>query len=187
LLQQVYVESKYRDFEILRLTKKYLRVKNPGFLEYGCGIGPVTQTFLDFDPHFERSTFYLSDIKTVAFHFATSRFDNRRNVHFLPLEEKNNLQLQGIEQVDCIYCITVFEHLNAPMETIKRFHHLLPKGGLLFFDYIKGEGTGLDTKAGVRERNAVLEFVGTHFDILHSSTGVLDPQKSLGLTVVRKR
>ncbi|MEO0564494.1 MAG: methyltransferase type 12, partial [Chloroflexota bacterium] len=79
---------------------------------------------------------------------------------------------------------TVFEHLNAPMETIRRFHEYLNVGGVLIFDYILSEGTGLDTKAGLEQREDVLAFIEQHFDIVE---GKIDYDRSMRLTVARKK
>ena len=186
LMQQVYVESKTREFEMLRLTRRYLGRGTGRYLEFGSGIGPITQTFLDFEPGARASRFYVSDIRTVAFHYATERFRSRPNVTCVPLEEANELHLPADfpGDLDAIYCITVFEHLHAPMITIQRLHGLLKPGGLFFFDYIQSEGTGLDSAAGVRERAAVLQFVREHFDVV---VGAIDPAGSVPLTVVRKK
>lgn len=187
LMQQVYVESKHRDFEILRLFRKHHN--GPALfraLEYGSGIAPVTRVFLDFYAKSARAHFVISDLETVAYHYGVCRFSKERNVKSVPLTVSNGLHLPDAfcDPQDVIFCITVFEHLHEPLRVIERFYSLLKPGGLLFFDYIKSDGGGLDTHAGVREREQVLRFVGEKFELLE---GHLDAGHNLGLTVVRKR
>lgn len=79
--------------------------------------------------------------------------------------------------------MTVFEHLNKPLETIKIFNKTLNPGGLLFFDYIKSKGEGLDTHHAVKERDSVLNYVNKKFDIIY---GRITKEKNMGLTILRK-
>ena len=80
--------------------------------------------------------------------------------------------------------MSVFEHLNEPLAAVKNFHETLNPGGLLFFDYIKGEGDGCYTMHAVRERSDVLGHIAEHFEVLH---GTISNDKSMGLTIVRRR
>jgi 2-polyprenyl-3-methyl-5-hydroxy-6-metoxy-1,4-benzoquinol methylase len=125
-----------------------------------------------------------SDIQTLAFHYGAYRFRHCSNVIPLLLVPDDDFSLNLSDSVDAIFCITVFEHLNKPLETIKSFYYYLNPNGLLFFDYIKGDGDGLDTLAGVRERNEVLDYVTEHFEVL---LGTISKEKSMGLTVVKKK
>ena len=147
----------------------------------------MTQTLIDFDPRFEQGTYTVADIETVAFHYALQRFGTFPNIRSVPLTPKNNLQMTDSNEVDCIFCITVFEHLNEPLETMKYFHKILSPGGLLFFDYFLGDGEGLDTINGVRDRQAVLACLDENFEILKTNGGKIDPTQSLFLTLARKK
>jgi SAM-dependent methyltransferase len=187
LMQQVYVESKHREFEIFRLFRKHHRGPRSFLaLEYGAGIAPITRVFIDFFKGASRAQFTISDLETVAFHHGVCRFKEDSNVRAIPLRVDNELHLPASfqEPQDVIFCITVFEHLHEPLRVMDRFHALLKPGGLLFFDYIKSDGGGLDTQAGVREREQVLRSVRDRFELLE---GHLDASQNLGLTVVRKR
>jgi len=86
--------------------------------------------------------------------------------------------------MDAIVCQTVFEHLNCPLDTVRRLHEWLTPRGLLIFDYILSDAKDLDTLQGRNQRCDVLAFIGERFDILE---GVLDPEASMGITVARKR
>lgn len=185
LLQQVYVESKYRPFEILELLNRHLKAKSPRFLEYGCGIASITKTIFDFSPRFAtRGSFRLCDIKTLAFHYAQKRFHAAKNVEYSLLEESNNLQFETEEKFDAIFCTAVFEHLNAPLETVQRFHKMLEPQGLLFFDYVMSDADGLDTTAGLQQRDSVLNFIENNFDLLNCSR--INHSQSVPLVLARK-
>jgi len=126
---------------------------------------------------------YIADIQTLAFHYATYRFRYCSNVIPLLLTPENNFLLRINDDLDAIFCITVFEHLNRPLDTVKIFYEKLKPGGLLFFDYIRGEGPGLDTKQGVTQRDDVLSFILKNFDLVY---GNISKEKSTGLAIVRK-
>ncbi len=154
-------------------------------LEFGCGIAPITKTLFDFYYHkYANTKIYISDIQTVAFHYAAYRFRDKKNVIPILLIPENDFMLTLNDTVDVIFCKTVFEHLNKPLETIKIFKDVLNKDGLLIFDYIKSEGEGLDTMSAVRQRNDVLDYIRGNFEV---SFGTISKDTSTGLTVVRKR
>jgi 2-polyprenyl-3-methyl-5-hydroxy-6-metoxy-1,4-benzoquinol methylase len=102
------------------------------------------------------------------------------------LDEKHDLQLDlaTCGTFDSIFCITVFEHLNQPLETMKRFHRTLRSGGLLFFDYIAGDADGLDTEQGQAQRKEVLRWAQENFTLLH---GEWNMEKTMGLTLIQKK
>ena len=101
------------------------------------------------------------------------------------LKPEKEFQLDPPNQpIDAIVCQTVFEHLNCPFDTVRRLHEWLTPKGLLFFDYILSDAKDLDTIQGHHQRRDVLAFIREHFDVLE---GGLDPESSMGLTVVRKR
>jgi 2-polyprenyl-3-methyl-5-hydroxy-6-metoxy-1,4-benzoquinol methylase len=80
--------------------------------------------------------------------------------------------------------MTVLEHLQDPLAVVQHLRELLAPGGLLVFDYVKSEATGLDTRAGLEQRPAVLAFVRENFHLLQ---GTLEGEASLGQTIVRRR
>ena len=62
---------------------------------------------------------------------------------------------------------------------------MLRPGGHLIFDYIRSDGTGLDTAASVRDRLPALRFVQEHFDIVQGE--VTADGADVGPSVARKR
>ena len=184
LFHQVYKESLFNKIDILRYINKYKVNKIGSLLEFGCATAPIITTLVDFYNINKYMKIYVSDIQTLSFHYAMYKFRNFPNVFPILLKPENNFLLEFNKKVDVIFCIEVFEHLNKPLATIKIFHKILEKDGLLIFDYIKSEGTGLNTSQGVRERKSVLEFINKHF---HLVKGDINEKNNIYLSVVRKK
>jgi SAM-dependent methyltransferase len=163
---------------------RHLKRKPARIVEYGCSLAPIVSTMLEFYPLDNDLEIIICDIETVTFHYGAWRLRHCSNVRPIALKVEDGFQLQLNEPVDVIFCMTVFEHMNKPMETIQRFYDLLTPGGLLVFDYIKSDGHGLDTVQAVRERESVLRFIQESFELVQ---GTIDPNLSVSQTVVRKR
>lgn len=164
-----------------------LRKNNKKFrsiLEFGCGTAPIITTLFDFFRLNKDIKIYISDIQTIAFHYAAYKFRSCSNVISLLLIPENNFLLNEKEKVDLIFCLAVFEHLNKPSITIEKFHKILNRDGFLIFNFIKTEGEGLDTHHAARERNDVLEFIKNNFEVVY---GKIKEDQDLGLTIVKKK
>jgi SAM-dependent methyltransferase len=153
-------------------------------LEFGCATAPVVTSLFEFYPPDRRLEIFISDIQTLAFHYGCYKFRRCSNVRPVLLVPEHDCLLQLPATVDVVFCLTVFEHLNRPLKTAERLRDALNPGGFLVFDYIKGDGEGLDTVHAVRERDAVLDYITEHFDIL---SGPLDKRANVGLTIARRR
>jgi len=182
LLHLVCKESVFNECRLLKLLKTYKK-KFSSFLEFGCGTAPITTSLFEFFHLPKTVKIYISDIQTIAFNYAAYKFRNYSNVIPVLLVADNNFLLNLKEKVDVITCITVFEHLNKPLDTIKIFYNILNSKGLLLFDYIKSSGHGLDTIEAVRERENVLDFINENFKVIY---GRITKEKSMGLTIIKK-
>jgi len=182
LLHLVCKESINNEYGILKLLMTYKK-KFRSLLEFGCGTAPITTTLFELFHLSKKIKIFLSDIQTLAFNYAAYKFRNCLNVIPVILDVENDFLLNLNEKVDVITCIAVFEHLNRPLETIKIFYETLNHNGLLFFDYIKSIGEGLDTKQAVRERDSVLEFINENFEVIH---GRVTKDKNMGLAIAKK-
>lgn len=160
---------------------KYIPQK-ANILEFGCGIAPITTGLVKYCKY-KNLNFTLADIKQINFLYARWRFEKNKNVKFLTINPAKKDSLTQNELYDVIVCLTVFEHLPYPTQTVYNFLDHLKRGGILIFDYIKQEVGGLDTKAGQRERDEVLKFIEKNFDILE---GMINFRDTMGLTVARK-
>ena len=58
------------------------------------------------------------------------------------------------------------EHLPRSISAVQHFHRVLKPGGCLVFDYVRSDGTGLDTAAALGDRVPTFEFILKHFDII---------------------
>lgn len=181
LFYNVAKEHTRNELPKLRLARKYKKFNS--FIEYGCGTAPITTTFFEFYKRAPKVHIYLFDIQTLAFRYAQSKFGNKQNVLTTLLTPANDLLPVEDIKTDVIFCHTVYEHMNKPLETTKRFYNMLNSGGLLVFDYIKSNGKGQDTIQGVNERNDVIDFINHNFKLLH---GVLNKDDDIGLCVVKK-
>lgn len=185
LMHLVCRESISDQLKILQQLNKLKRgITKLTFLEFGCATAPITASLYEFWKPKPELKVYISDIQTLAFHYAAHRFRHCSNVIPLLLTPENDFLLQIDDTLDVVFCITVFEHLNKPMDTIKIFHDRLKPGGLLFLDYIKGDGQGLDTKQAVLTRDNVIDFVLKNFELVY---GEVTKDKNVGLTIVRKK
>lgn len=150
-------------------------------LEFGCGSAPITTTLCEFLPPRGDAHVWISDIETVPFHFAAHKLAAFPNVHAVPLRPENRFRFPLAQKFDAIFCMTVLEHLQEPLAVVEHLRELLARGGLLFFDYIKSDATGLDTRAGRDERPDVIAYLRKHFRVLQ---GELDEHRSIELTIV---
>ena len=183
LLHLVRMEILNDHTHYIRLARKW----HPGartFLEFGCGTAPILTARWNFYRLPEEMQFCFADIETLAFHYAAYRFGSLANCTPLPLVPQNAFALTEENRFDVAFCIAVFEHLPAPLETIRQLHAALKPGGILLFDYIKSDAAGFDTRSGLEQRPAVLEYVGRNFELL---SGVLEAGANTGTVVVRKR
>jgi SAM-dependent methyltransferase len=184
LFDQTYRESMLDNVGAVKSLIKYRREWR-SMLEFGAGTAPVTTWLIELCPFVLDYTFFLADIQTLPFHYAAFKFQGLPQVRMFLLKPEKKFQLDPPTQpVDAIVCQTVFEHLNNPLDTVRRLHEWLSPRGLLIFDYILSDANGLDTRQGRDQRYDVLAFIGEHFDVLE---GVLDPESSMGITVARKR
>lgn len=134
---------------------KHLR-KGDKVLEYGCGIAPVTYSFLRYYPN-KAAGYTIADIPTHTFHYAKWRFGTDSRVNTVRLNFEEPYIRAGM--YDVIFCLNVFEHLPAPLLTAENLVRQLNQEGVLIWNYIESDGEGLDTKAGVSQRASVVEFI----------------------------
>ncbi len=152
-------------------------------LEYGSGSAPITSSIVQHTRLRRGCSCVICDLPTLTFHYAAHKFRYCSNVEPVLLRAEEDFQLITDRTFDVIFCCQVFEHLNRPLETAKRLVALLNVGGVLFFDYIKSEGIGLDSYQGLAERDAVLEYLSSSLRLEH---GQIRKDKNVGLTVGRK-
>ena len=179
LFNQVFLESLSPKMRVLEPLHRLVR--RGRCLDFGSAVGSIALTDDTFHPG--RRTWMLADVPTVALHHAAWRFRGRGDIAMHPLTPENAFAVPA-GPFDAICCLAVFEHLPRPLETARQMTEALAPGGYLFFDYLLGDGDGLDTTQAVQERPAVIAYLSEHFDVAH---GRFDTTQSMDLTIVRKK
>ncbi len=181
-LHSIYKEYLTNELNLLQLLKKKKR-KFESILEFGCAIAPITTSLFEFYKLKKSTKIFISDIQTIHFHYAAFKFRKCSNVTPILLTPENDFLLKLKDNVDVIFCKTVFEHLNKPFETAKLFHKYPNPGGLLFFDFRRSAYRGLDTHHSAREREDILNFILNNFEVIF---GKISVSKSMDMTIARK-
>jgi 2-polyprenyl-3-methyl-5-hydroxy-6-metoxy-1,4-benzoquinol methylase len=150
--------------------------------EYGCGTAPIVTALARHYRHLDLEL-VAADIPHLLFHFMRWRFRDVPYVTPVAIHPDDDAALPG--RYDVIFCLETFEHLPRPLAALQHFHTALNPRGVLVFDYIRSEGTYLDTPAGLRDRERALAFVLERFDVLDGE--IKNDGSHLGPTVVRKR
>jgi hypothetical protein len=106
-------------------------------------------------------TWTILDIKNFPFHHACQLYGNDTSCGCVPvLVEHMDAPLAGRSQAfDVIYCQGVVVHSHAPLHTARYLLDHLDTGGMLVFAYMKSDGHGLDTPAGVEGRQEAIALL----------------------------
>lgn len=164
-----------------RLLRKHLR---HGFrvLEYACGVAPMYRTWRTF-LNATSSRWMLADIAKLPLPLRAAHAGQRRRGGAV-IDDFCEPLRSDAGGFDLIFVQTVFEHLDRPQHIAEYPVDRLKPGGLLWFDYIRSAGMGLDTPSSLSQRRATLEFLGEHLAIIHGELRIDDA--SLGTCIGRK-
>ncbi|HEU5321888.1 MAG TPA: methyltransferase [Methylomirabilota bacterium] len=150
--------------------------------EYGCGAAPVLTALARRYRHLDLQL-VGADIPHLLFHYARWRLRDRPYVTMVRIEPGDDAPLPGA--FDTIFCQEVLEHLPRPLPVLRHLHAALRPGGCLVFDYVRSEGTGLDTAASLRDRLEALRFILASFEVVAGEVPL--DGAHVATTVVRKR
>lgn len=165
-------------------TWKHLK-PNTRVLEYGCALAPMYRCYREYFSY-KNIEWHLADIPSHAFLFTKYTYskDPGKIVFHDILPENMNAPLNTDDSYyDAIYCNMVYEHLNAPLEVSKFLLSKLKPGGIFIFDYIKSEGTELDTTQGVTDRIKTLEYLKKNLKIIEGNLDSLEDDVPLTVGV----
>jgi len=155
-------------------------------LEFGCGMAPMYTAWRRYFSHMPMH-WTIVDIENFPFHYACALYGADASCECIPVATAEmDAPLAGRSlSFDVIYCQEVLEHSHAPLHTAQYLLDHLAPGGMLVFDYMKSEGHGLDTPAGVEERQATLAFLKTRIDIVYPINAAQSDFQSLTVGVKR--
>jgi hypothetical protein len=158
---------------------KYLP-KVGNYLEYGCSLAPYYNCSKEFliRPNVRWT---LADIPGFAFHYAKYRYNEHPGVKFITVQDFSN-PLPGDQAFDVIILTTVLEHVDDPVFLVNYLFSKMNAGGILVFDYIKSDGTGLDCPSALENRSECIDLIRQRTKVL---SGKLDAEGYLPLTVVK--
>lgn len=160
---------------------KYLK-NEMNVLEYGCALAPMYSTWRQFLSH-KPIYWTLADIENFPFHYTRFLYSQDKCATLIKISAENlNDPLCGLDRkYDLIIIQEVFEHLHEPLHIAQYLLSRLNLGGLFIFDYIVSEATGLDTPAGLTQRDETLAFLEKNLTIIEGH--FLRDGKSIGLCV----
>ena len=150
--------------------------------EYGCGTAPLLVALARRYRHLDLQL-VGADIPHLLFHYARWRLRDCPFVSWVAIQGENDAPLPGL--YDTIFCLEVLEHVPRPIAVVRHLHEALRPGGHLVFDYIRSDGTGLDTMAALRDRLPALRFVLDNFEVVQGR--VAADGSDIEPAVVRKR
>ncbi len=157
--------------------RRYIK-RGDQVLEYGCGSAPIVTSLInDSNKHLE---FTLADLPQYTYHFAKWRL-RQHGVNFIDLSP--HLLPRFKNDFNLIFLTNVLEHLPKPLDTVRHLTENLKSNGYLIFDYILGDGAGLDTLESVNDRALVLDYLKENYLIVKGS---LEYTKSMGSTIAQK-
>ena len=150
--------------------------------EFGCGTAPLLVALARRYRHLDLQL-VGADIPHLLFHYARWRLRDCPFVTWVAIQGDDDAPLPGL--YDTIFCLEVLEHVPRPIAVVQHFHRVLRPGGHLIFDFIRSEGTGLDTVAALRDRPPALRFVLDNFEVVQGR--VAADGSHVEPAVVRKR
>lgn len=147
-------------------------------LEYGCSLAPfytcATEFCLTSGAHWT-----LADLPTFAYHYTKYRYRKRKDVTFITISDFS-APLAGQGPFDAIFLTTVLEHVDDPVAVMEYLFGKMKSGAVLVFDYIKSDGTGLDTPSSLAARSACIELIRRRTKVVRGS---LDTEGHIPLSI----
>ena len=128
-------------------------------LEYGCSAAPFYHAYRRFF-RFRGQRWTLLDLPNYPFHYAKWLYREDPEVEFVTIDPEtfeNPLGERG--GFDAIVLTTVLEHVDDPVRVVQDLWGRLASGGILLFDFVRSEGTGLDHPVARDRREEALAWL----------------------------
>lgn len=151
------MRAKKRAIDISWLLPRdiYMRMTNkkfqPRYMDFGGADGAIT-TEIAKKFNIPKKNTYCVDFETWEnMHHDESRGKYANNMIFVPIREGEKDIPMAENSIDLITCLQVLHHLPDPVHTIKEFHRILDKGGVVC----------------IREHDSRGEIDNKMFDLIH--------------------
>lgn len=136
-------------------------------LEYGCSLAPFYFTSKTYGL-LPQASWTLADIPSFAFHYGKYRYRHDENITLLTIRDFEN-PLDGKGSYNTVILTTVLEHVDDPVFLVDYLFGKMKRGGILVFDYIKSDGSGLDTPSSLEKREECLKLIARETKLLSGS------------------
>jgi ubiquinone/menaquinone biosynthesis C-methylase UbiE len=144
----------YGEREAKRVISK-IAVKEKGIvLDFGCGAGITTLQLAN--KIGERGTIVAVDISEAQLNRAFHRIEKAMQISNVVFIKEHELQFEP-ESFDAVTAVGVLEHLDKPMETLKKIFLHLKKGGTFSFLSF-GRSLGIPAPEFLRSWRSIEEF-----------------------------
>ena len=173
----IYRQCFYNQFNVWWELAWLMRRKQKGrMLEYGAGIGPVTNWLIKKIPGWE---YVLVDLDCPASSFSRWRFRKLKQVSFITVK---SLTPPVTGEFDIIVARNVLEHVPNPLTVVQTMINHLSPGGWLMADFIDSPG-GENLDSSYRQRGKTLALLKTRLKPIFS---IYSDGKDAGYGLYRK-
>ena len=125
--------QEYKVLDLKEEVKKYTNPENElKILDFGCGIGLVTQYLRK---HFPNSTLYACDYSKKSIEKCMERNKNIQNLHIMPT---NGSDIPFAEKFDIIFIANVVRHISRPNQKIifdNLYNSLAENGRIMMYEF----------------------------------------------------
>jgi SAM-dependent methyltransferase len=128
-------------------------------LEYGCSAAPFYHAYRRFF-RYRQQSWTLVDLPNYPFHYAKWLYREDPEVEFVTIDPENFTDPLGRRGgYDAVVLTTVLEHVDDPVRVVQDLWGRLAPGGILLFDFVRSEGTGLDHPVARDRREEALGWL----------------------------
>lgn len=170
---QVFRQCNYRStFDYGKIFFPHIKSETTSFLEYGCGVAPLTNYIIENRNRFEGNitswSFGLVDVVGEHLEFAKWRLKKKApdvNFDFYEITELDPVpKFKNNFDICCI--MDVFEHLPNPYDVLVNLYSHSKPGAVLVETWREGTPGGPDLEEAEAQRKITTAFLREHFDLI---------------------